>query len=111
MSNPTHPHITFSVNLANRTTEDIGPITNLISTRVLHPDMYDNDEDRGYLNSLNHRTQFSSWIPGLTVGENRKLADDATFTAYGARATYLQKNFTTGAFPLLTVDSQTFESA
>ncbi len=111
MAEPTHPIITFTVNLDNRRTEDVGPNTNLNNTRVLHPDMYDNDEDRGLINSLNHRTQFSSWMPGLTAGENRKLADDASFTVNGQRASYLKDVYASGSNPLLTVTNETFESA
>jgi len=110
MSDPKHPIITFSVNLGRFANESIGPKTNARDTNLLHPDMHDNDADRGRTNSNNHETQFSSWIPGLTAGENRVLADNGTLTVNGERATYLKKTYTTGDQPYLTVTNETFDS-
>lgn len=111
MSEPKHPIITFAVNLGRFTEETVGPNTNSKSVNLLHPDMHDNSADRGRTNAANHQTQFSSHFPGLTAGENRKLADEGSFTAYGQRASYLKKVYTTGTNPLLSVTSETFDSA
>lgn len=102
MSNPTHPVITFMVNLYNAT-EQIGPNTNARTTGVLHPDMGDNSPDRGRTSSAVHQTQFSSFIPGFLAGENIVKNDDGTFTAYGVKASYLKNTYTTGTNPLLSV--------
>ena len=110
MAEPKHPIITFSVNLGRFSEEKVGPITNSRNVNLLHPDMHDNDQDRGRTNSANHATQFSSHIPGLTAGENRKLSDDGSFTAYGLRADYLRRTLTTGDNPYLTATSITSES-
>lgn len=103
MSYPTHPVITFRVNLDNPSSEQIGPNTNARSTAVLHPDMHDSDADRGRTNSVNHKTQFSSWLPGFLCSENIVKNDDGTITAYGQKATYLKNTYTTGTNPLLSV--------
>lgn len=111
MSNPKHPIITFRVNLDNPSTEQIGPNTNARTTDVLHPDMHDSSPDRGYTHSVNHKTQFSSFFPGFLVGENIIKNDDDTITVYGQKATYLKNTYTTGDNPLLSVVTETFESA
>ncbi len=106
MSNPTHPVITFTVNLDNAATEQMGPNTNAIHTAVLHPDMHDTSADRGTANKVQHKTQFTTLMPGFLCGENIVKNDDGTFTAYGQKATYLKNTYTTGRNPLLTVTTE-----
>ena len=106
MANPTHPVITFTVNLNNASAEQIGPNTNAITTGVLHPDMHDTSADRGRLHSGYHKDQFTTFIPGLLSGENVVKNDDGTITAYGMKATYLKNTYTTGSNPLLTITSE-----
>jgi len=110
MAEPKHPIITFSVNLGRFSEEKVGPNTNSRDVNLLHPDMHDNSADRGRTNSANHATQISSHIPGLTAGENRKLADGGSFTAYGLRAAYLRRELALIENPYLIVDDITFES-
>ncbi len=106
MSNPTHPVITFTVNLDNNSTEQIGPNTNARNTGVLHPDMHDTSADRGKTNKAEHKNQFTTFIPGFLCGENVVKNDDGTFTVYGQKATYIKNTYTTGTNPLLTVTSE-----
>ena len=110
MSNPKHPIITFTVKLDRFLNEKIGPNTNQRSTNVLHPDMHDNDEDRGRTNSAQHDALKSTFLPGLLAGENVIQNDDGTITAYGMKAKYLLDTYATGDEALLTVVSNTSES-
>lgn len=109
-TNITHPIITFKVKLDRRTNESIGTNTNSRSVNLLHPDMHDNDPDRGATNAAQHQAQFISWLPGLLGAENLELDDDFQFTAYGAKATYLKTNYADVADPYLEVVTYTFAS-
>lgn len=111
MSNPKHPIITFQVNLNRNKQESIGPKTNSVNTAVLHPDRHDSDQDRAILAEVQHDKQKSTYIPGFLAGENIVANDDGTITAYGLKAKYLLDTYTTGDNPILTVVSNTFESA
>jgi hypothetical protein len=102
-TNIKHPIITFRVIMNRRLNEDIGPLTNSKSTNVLHPDMHDNDPDRGRTNSANHETQFQPFIPGKLNGSNIVRNDDGTFTAYGQEAVYLKTQYADIANPVLEV--------
>lgn len=103
MSNPTHPVITFSVNLDLNQSEPFGPKTNLSTVAILHPDMHDTSADRGRTNKGYHKDQITTFIPGILCGENVVKNDDGTFTAYGQKATYIKNTYTTGTNPLLSV--------
>ncbi len=92
MSNPTHPVYTFRANLQT---------VNLYTH--LHPDMHDNDPDRGRINADGHKNRRSTWIPGLTAGENMVLQHEGEVTVYGLKAQYIKDNYTTGDNPLLEV--------
>lgn len=111
MSNPKNPIITFRINLTLNSSESVGPNTNPNNTAILHPDMHDTDADRGRTNSAQHASQRLTFLPGLLAGENIVQVDDSTFIAYGMKASYLKRMFTTGTNPLLEVVSETFESA
>jgi len=98
-----HPVITFEVNLDVPKTEAFGPLTSETEVRILHPDRHQNDQDKAVTDIDNHKNNKSTWIPGLTVGENRALKHEDQFTADGLRATYLKDNYTTGLNPILKV--------
>lgn len=100
-----HPIITFKVLMQRRAQESIGPLTNLKTGDVLHPDMHDNDPDRGRSNSGNHESQYSPLLPGFLRGQNIVRNDDGTFTAYGQLATYLKKEYADIANPVLEVQN------
>lgn len=104
-TNIKHPIITFKVLMNRRLNEDIGPITNVKSTSLLHPDQHDNSPDRGRTNSQNHETQFQPFIPGFLRGNNIVRNDDGTFTAYGQQAVYLKTQYADIANPLLEVQN------
>lgn len=111
MSNPKNPIITFKVNLARNTQEAIGPVTNTQTTAVLHPDMHQTDADTGRTASEQHKNQRISWLPGFLCGENIEHNHDYTITAYGMKAKYLKDTYSVGSNPILTVITETFESA
>mgnify|MGYP003387881939 CR=1 FL=1 len=104
MSNPS-PTITFVVNLDNARHEAFGPNTNSSSTGVLHPDRHQTNQDSAIAAEAVHKNQRSSFLPGFLAGENIVRNDDGTITAYGMKAYYLQKTYTVGLNPLLTVVS------
>ena len=58
--------------------ESVGPITNLRTGTVLHPDMHDTDPDRGRTNAAQHQRQFSTFLPGEKCGSNFVRRGDAT---------------------------------
>lgn len=102
-TNITHPIITFRVVMTRRAEESIGPITNLRTGTVLHPDRYDSDVERGIENSAEHENQFQPFIPGFLRGSNIVRNDDGTFTAYGQAASYLKTQYADIDNPLLVV--------
>lgn len=102
-TNIKHPIITFRVLMNRQSQETIGPMTNSKNVSVLHPDMHDNDTDRGRTNSANHETQFQPYIPGFLTGSNIVRNDNGTFTAYGQQAVYLKQQYADVANPLLEV--------
>jgi hypothetical protein len=111
-TNIKHPIITFKVLMNRKAEESIGPLTNLKTGAVLHPDMHDNDPDRGRTNSENHENQFSPMLPGYLRGQNIVRNDDGTITAYGQTALYLKTEYADIANPLLEVqNSEPFTSA
>lgn len=90
MSDPKHPVYTFRANLQT---------VNVLSH--LPPDRYDNDQDRGLENALAHKSRRSTWIPGLTAGENRVLSDGGEITVSGLKAQYIKDVYTVGDNPIL----------
>lgn len=109
-TNIKHPIIVFKVLMQRRAQESIGPITNLKTGDVLHPDMHDNDPDRGRTNAANHQTQFQPYIPSNVAG-NIVRNNDGTITAYGMVAYYLKTQYADIANPLLQVqNSEPFTS-
>lgn len=105
MSNPLTPVITFRVNLDNARNEAFGPNTNSSNTGVLHPDRHQSNQDTAIAAEAVHKTQRSTFIPGFLAGENIVRNDDGTITAYGQKAYYLQKTYTTGLNPILEIVS------
>jgi len=111
MSNPKHPIITFRVNLTNNSAENVGPNTNPNNAAILHPDMHNSDADVGRA-AIDARTnQKVTYIPGFLTGENVKKNHDDTFTVYGLKAKYIKDTYTVGTNPILSVVTETFESA
>ena len=106
-TNLPHPVITFRVNLERARDEAIGPNTNSRDVNLLHPDLHDNDPERGRTNAAQHDLNKSTWLPGLLAAENIVQIDNNTFTAYGQKATYLKNTYTTGPNPLLEIVSGT----
>jgi hypothetical protein len=98
-----HPIYTFRVNLGRQATERIGPNTNQSTAHVLHPDSYNQSPDYGRTLVDAHFTGNVSWLPGFLQGENIDINNNGTITAYGQKAVYLNQNYTSGDFPLLTL--------
>lgn len=69
-TNMSHPRAIFYPYVARHKEESIGPLTNLRTGTVLHPDMHDTDPDRGRTNAAQHEHQFSTWLPGRSAAEN-----------------------------------------
>ena len=92
MSEPTHPIYTFRANL-----QTLNFLNNL------QPDLHNSDPDLGRESADNHKTSRSTWLPGLTAGENRVLKHDGELTVNGLRAKYLKDTFTTGEDPILEI--------
>lgn len=111
-TNIKHPIITFKVLLNRKTAEAVGPVTNQKSVTVLHPDMHDNDPDRGRTNAAQHENQFSPMLPGYLRGQNIVRNDDNTITAYGQVALYLKTEYADIENPMLEVqNAEPFTSA
>jgi hypothetical protein len=97
--NPRSPIITFSVNLA----------PNLVN--YLHPARSTANQDTAITDAAQFANTRSTFIPGLTAGENRDLSHGGTFTAYGMRAKYIKDTYATGTSAILAVVTETFASA
>ena len=111
-TNIKHPIIVFKVLMNRKNEETIGPVTNARTGTVLHPDMHDNDPDRGRTNAAVHENQFSPLLPGFLRGQNIVRNDDNTITAYGQVATYLKTQYADIDNPLLEVqNAEPFTSA
>lgn len=118
-ANQTHPIITFQLAVQNRLSEKIGPNTNQKDVPVLHPDRYGNT---GYLQAIPEQLRMllqdyyrTTWLPGLTGGENfshnmLESTGAITFTLTGSKATYVKNMYTTGDNAYLTVVSETWAS-
>lgn len=90
-TNLLHPSSTITVLVGRHLQESIGPLTNLKTGTVLHPDMYTSDPDRGLASIANHAAQISTWVPGLTAGDNivaKGGVETATIT--GQQGVYIQ---------------------
>jgi len=103
MANPS-PTINFTVNLALTKTEDVGPLTNLNTSGILHPDMHQDDPDQGVTDIAQRQNHRSTWIPtGFSVsnilGSNRELKHGDTFTLYGTQAIYVRDMYGIGYAP------------
>jgi hypothetical protein len=96
MSDPEHPVITFQVNLTPLSTEDVGPLTNLLNPHVLHPDRHQSDQDNAVAEFSNRENNRSTWLPGLLAGENRALKHGDQFTVNGLKALYIKDTYTSG---------------
>lgn len=93
-----HQVVGFYPHLVRRQEETIGPLTNQKTGTVLHPDMHDSDPDRGRVNAAQHDAQISTFLPGLSAGENivRKgnlpIIDQVAY-AYGEAGVYIDQNY------------------
>lgn len=105
MAEPSHPVITFQVNLELNSTEGIGPNTNLVNPHILHPDRHQNDQDNAISEKSNRSSTRSLFLPGLLVGENRagntgiggtRLQHGDRFTVKGLKALYIKDTYTNG---------------
>lgn len=102
-TNITHPIYTFKVNLDIQATELIGPSTNQREVTVLHPDQYQTSPDYGRSQQTIRKLQNHSWFAALNQAGNLYVNDDGTITVYGLAGAYLNRTFTTGTYPLLTL--------
>jgi hypothetical protein len=93
-SQPTHPVITFQVDLSA-----------LNQYSHLTPGQYQDSPDRGRTYTENQATTRVTWFPGLLVGENRELKHGDTFILYGAKAQYYRAEIAKGNFPELKIVS------
>jgi hypothetical protein len=105
MSEPSHPVITFQVNLELSSSESVGPNTNLVNPHVLSPDRHQNDQDNALVENSNRQSTRSLYLPGLLVGENRagnhglggtNLVHGSMFTVKGLKALYIKDTYTNG---------------
>jgi len=55
--------------------------------------------DRGRTDRANFPNTMSTWIPGLTAGENRQLKETGQFTVSGQRASYIRDTYGIGFAP------------
>jgi hypothetical protein len=85
-SQPTHPVITFRVNL-----ETLHRFTSLPPSRTTL------DGNETTTEADNMKNTRSTWLPGLSVADNLALKNSGQFTAYGMNATYLKKLYVTGS--------------
>jgi hypothetical protein len=101
MANPS-PAITFTVNLNLHTEESVGPNPNPNNSAMLNPDRYVNldQQDEARTSIAQRKDHRSTWLPGLTAGENLALKEADEFTAYGARAIYLRDTYAAGWTPV-----------
>jgi hypothetical protein len=102
-TNLKHPIITFQVVLNRQAQEANGPITNQRVGDVLHPDMYQSNEDLGRTQAAQHEVQFREYLPGFLRGNNLVRNDNGTFTVTGQEAVYLKKMYADIPNPLLIV--------
>ena len=98
MSNPTHPIITFTINIPS---DKIG---------ILQPARYQTDQDLAVCQMNQFDNLLVTWLPNI-IRENMEQANGYTFTAYGQNATYLKQNYTSGDTNFLTIVSETYASA
>jgi len=82
--------IEFRVNLETALRESNVPVTNLRAE------------------GDNFRETRDSWFPN-DLRNNRMFKHGDTFTVSGRRAKYLKDNYTSGAYPLLTIVSESME--
>ena len=90
-TNMSHPVYNLVAHLARHDQESIGPLTNLKTGTVLHPDMYQSSPDLGRTCAAQHENQFSTWVPGLLAGSNAVIrgGEVRTAEAQGEQGTYL----------------------
>ena len=89
-TNMSHPVYNLVAHMIRNDQESIGPLTNLKTGTVLHPDMHQSDPDLGRACAARHEHQFSTWVPGLLAGSNAviKNGEVRTAEAQGAQGTY-----------------------
>ncbi len=90
-TNIKHPVYNLTGSIVRNDQESIGPITNLRTGTVLHPDAYQSDPERGRAFASLHSANMSTWIPGLTAGDNCVIRnrDMRTLEVQGEQGTYL----------------------
>tara|TARA_Y100000034_G_scaffold134066_1_gene201496 strand:+ start:4133 stop:4525 length:393 start_codon:yes stop_codon:yes gene_type:complete len=100
---PTHPVITFGVNLELNLTEELGPKTNLVNPHVYHPDHSQSDQDNARTLKAVRRDSRNLWLPNLlnsNLGASPSGIDGLrhgdTFQVKGERARYLRDTYTNG---------------
>jgi len=96
-----HPTLTFTVNFTHfiGVGELFGPNTNTRKVTMLPPPQHQTSPDRGRTDRANFPNTMSTWIPGLTAGENRQLKETGQFTVSGQRATYIRDTYGIGFAP------------
>lgn len=95
MSEPATPSITFRVNLALLSSEDLGANTNSSSPAMLHPDQHQSSPDNGRFENANRVNTRSTWFPNQLLG-NRPLKHGDEFTVNGLKALYIRDNYAAG---------------
>lgn len=93
-SQPTHPVITFQINL-----------NTLNQYSQLTPDQYQSSPDLGRTYTANQANTRVTWFPGLLAGENIEMVHGKQFTLYGAKAQYYRAEIAKGNFPELSIVS------
>ncbi len=100
---PTHPVITFGVNLELNLTEEFGPKTNLVNPHIYHPDHSQTDQDNAQILKAVRRDSRSLWIPNKllnNIGASPSGIDGVRhgdqFQVKGEQARYLKDTYTNG---------------
>ena len=99
MNDVVHPSFTFTVNLSLLPEEQIGPNTNAVSPRMLHPTRHQDDQDNAVFEESNFKNTRSTWVPGLLAGENRAVKHGEVFTVTGSKGIYLRDTYGIGFAP------------
>jgi len=98
MANPS-PTITFQVDLTLLSNENIGPITNQVSTGVLSPDRYQESPDNAVVENSNRVNTVSGYFPSYTVSPDFSVKHGDTIVEYGQKAIYLRNMYGIGYAP------------
>ena len=91
--------IVFEVDLTIHRDEKLGPLTNSVTTGILHPDQFEPSPDLGRLDTEQRREDVSTWLPSLLNGSNVNLKHGDRLTLSGKQALYVRNMYGIGFAP------------